>query len=419
MNTPDPDLVTPTSSGLRRYAAVWRVPGGRTLLLAGILGRLPVGMAPLLIVMLVEDATGSYAAAGIASAAYAAANAIVGPILGRLADRIRPRPVLIGTALAWPVATAGVLVATGMRAPALVICLAAGLLGAVLPPLTATIRSVWAALTEPPRDALRASALALETIAFEVVFVLGPMVVGGLALVTEPAVSFVVTAVLACGGTLAVASGRATRAWRPDPERQVATGFGAAAAAGMPLLLTVAAGLAFAFGTVGVAVPAFAAYRSGGSGDGLAGLLLELWGVGSVTGGLWFGTRRFRPALPTQWALTLGSVAAGLAVLTVVPNAGVMAVALVVGGMTIAPALTVENALVARVAPAGMVNEAYTWVATVVFAASAVGAAVAGVLVEQDGGIAIAFGLAAITTAAGASAAALPGSVLRRVAARA
>jgi predicted MFS family arabinose efflux permease len=165
-----------------------------------------------------------------------------------------------------------------------------------------------------------------------------------------------------------------------------------------------------------VAIPAFATEHTGSGADGLAGLLLGLWGVGSVTGGLWYGTRRFRRSLPTQWAVTLGAVAAGLAVLTLVPSAGVMAVALVVGGLTLAPALTVENALVSRIAPAGMVNEAYTWVATVVFATSAAGAAVAGVLVELDGGVAVAFALAALTTAGGALAAALPRTALRRVA---
>ncbi|MFB9320316.1 MFS transporter [Cryptosporangium minutisporangium] len=406
------------NAGFSRYADVWRLPGGRTLLIGSVLGRLPIGMAPLLLVLLVEGSTGSYTDAGIASAAYAVANAIVGPVLGRLADRFHPVPVLLGTAIAWPIAAGGVLAATTADAPAPVLWATSALLGACLPPLTATVRSVWTELTTGPTSGLRESALALETTAFELVFVLGPMVVGALAVVTEPTVSLVVAAVLALGGTLAVAAGRATRGWRPDPGRPAARGLGPAVALGMPLLLAVSSGLAFAFGVVGVAIPAFAAERSGGDADGLAGLLLGLWGVGSVTGGLWYGTRQFRRSLPTQWAVALGAVAAGLATLALVPSAGVMAVALLVGGLTLAPALTVENALVSRIAPAGMVNEAYTWVATVVFAASAAGAAVAGVLVEQESGVALAFTLAALTTGAGAVAAALPRSALRRVTTR-
>ena len=50
----------------------------------------------------------------------------------------------------------------------------------------------------------------------------------------------------------------------------------------------------------------------------------------------------------------------------VMPNPVALGVALVIGGATIAPALTVENTLVGRIAPAAMLNEAYTWVVTVV-----------------------------------------------------
>jgi hypothetical protein len=325
--------------------------------------------------------------------------------------------VLVGTAVAWAMAAAVVLVAAAVNASAPVLWGAAALIGGCQPPLTAAVRSLWAELTSTPAtNALREPALALETTAFELVFVLGPMVVGGLAVVADPAISLVVAAALAFGGPIAVASGRAMRAWQPVADRAPARGLGPAVAMGMPMLLFVSSGLAFAFGVVGVAIPAFATEHTGSGADGLAGLLLGLWGVGSVTGGLWYGTRRFRRSLPTQWAVTLGAVAAGLAVLTLVPSAGVMAVALVVGGLTLAPALTVENALVSRIAPAGMVNEAYTWVATVVFATSAAGAAVAGVLVELDGGVAVAFALAALTTAGGALAAALPRTALRRVA---
>jgi hypothetical protein len=60
------------------------------------------------------------------------------------------------------------------------------------------------------------------------------------------------------------------------------------------------------------------------------------------------------------------------------------------------------------------VNEAYTWVATIAFASSAAGAAVAGVTVDRPGGVPVAFALAAAGTALVAGAAAWPGNALRR-----
>jgi hypothetical protein len=338
-------------------------------------------------------------------------------VLGRFADRAGPGPVLLVTAVAYPVAVAGVLVAVWTGQPAAVVAGAAALLGVALPPLTAALRSVWTDLTDPAGadSALRGPALALETTVFEVVFVMGPLLVGGAVALASPAAALALTGVLALGGTAAVALGRATRAWRPHPDRSHVRGLGPAVAPGMPLLLAVVFGLAFSFGVVGVTVPAFAVVRSGsGSGDSVAGLLLGLWGVGSVVGGVWFGTRHFTVPLPVQWGWTMGAVAVNMTALVFAPTVPIMAVTLLVGGLTLAPALIVENALVARIAPVGTVNEAYTWVATTSSSGAAAGAALAGVVLDSRAGTTGGFLLAAAATALAAGAAALPGSSLRR-----
>ena len=53
--------------------------------------------------------------------------------------------------------------------------------------------------------------------------------------------------------------------------------------------------------------------------------------------------------------------------------------------MFIAPLLATRNELIGRVAPAGARTEAYTWPVTAFVGGIAVGAAVAGVLVEGPG----------------------------------
>jgi hypothetical protein len=110
----------------------------------------------------------------------------------------------------------------------------------------------------------------------------------------------------------------------------------------------------------------------------------------------------------------LSLVAVGMAALTVAGSVPFLALALLAGGCTLAPALTVENGLVASIAPAGMLNEAYTWLVTVAVASGAAGSAVAGVVVDRAGGVPVAFALAAATTALGALAASWPRSPLRR-----
>jgi MFS family permease len=336
----------------------------------------------------------------MAGAAYALAGATLSPVGGRLADRLGPGPVLVVTAALHPVALVGLLFVATSRAPLGWIIVASALAGATYPPSAAAVRGAWNALTGPTsgRFHLRRIALAAETSLFEIVYVAGPILVAGFVTFATPAAAIVAAAAVTLVGTVAVARGRAMRGIRPHPHHVRTTGLGPLRVPGFAALLVCVSGLGLAFGSVGVAVPAYAA----GYSDSLGGILLGIWGVGSALGGVWFGTRRVRTALSRQFAWLLAAVAATLAVFAVMPGPLALGIALVLGGAAIAPALTVENALVGHIVPTGMMNEAYTWVVTVSVAASAAGGAVTGVIVDRPGGVPWAFLLAAGAVAVGA-----------------
>ncbi|TDB72192.1 MFS transporter [Micromonospora sp. KC721] len=402
---------------LRQYLGVWRIPGAPVLLLLGILGRLGIGMTPLALLLVVEQVTGRYSLAAVAGGCYALSGAAFSPVAGRIADRLGPTPVLLTTAVAHPLALAGLLWASRADRGNIAIYLAAGLAGATYPPLTAALRGAWNDLTDPAsgRYHLRNTALAAETTLFELVFVLGPLLVAGFVLVADAAAALVGAAVVTLVGTTAVALGQVMRGWRPHPREHHARGLGPLRVGGFPALLVCVAGLGIAFGAAGVTVPAFAADRStGGDPESLAGLLLAVWGVGSALGGLWFGLREPSTAMTRQFAWLLGAVAGSFAVFAVMPTPLALGIALVVGGATIAPALTLENTLVGRIAPTSMLNEAYTWVVTMSVAASAAGGAVAGLIVDHGGGTTWAFLFAGAAVAVGAGVAALPAGPIVR-----
>src|SRR3954467_11177468 len=87
------------------------MPGGRTLLAVGILARLGIGMTPLALLLLVQQTTGRYAAAGLAGGLYALAGAAVSPFAGRLAARMGPAPILLATGVLHPLALTGLVLA--------------------------------------------------------------------------------------------------------------------------------------------------------------------------------------------------------------------------------------------------------------------------------------------------------------------
>lgn len=403
-------------AALRQYLGVWRMPGGATLLVVGILARLGIGMTPLALLLLVKEATDRYAAAGLAGAIYALAGAALSPVAGRVADRIGPSPVLLVTAVAHPLALIGLLFASRGGVAALpLIFVASGLAGATYPPLTAAIRRAWTDLTDvgSGRHVLRPAAMAAETSLFELVFVLGPLLVSAFILITRgPAAALLGAAVATFVGTAWIAYTPVMRGWRRRETDDRTTGLGPLKVSGFPALLVCVGALGTAFGAAGVIVPAYATGHGGG--DSLAGVLLGVWGVGSAIGGIWFGTRRPAMALTRQFAWLLAAVAVSFVVLAAMPNPLALGIALVVGGATIAPALTVENNLVGRIAPGGMLNEAYTWVVTVSVGASAAGGAIAGVIVDRPGGVPWAFVFAGSVLMVAAVVAALPGGAMAR-----
>ncbi|MDG4821241.1 MFS transporter [Asanoa sp. WMMD1127] len=400
-------------AALRQYLVVWRIPGAPALFVFGIIGRLGIGMTPLALLLVVQGVTGRFGPAGVAGGIYAVSGAVLSPLAGRIADRIGPTPVLLATGIAHPLALLALVLAHSHGLG--VIYATTALAGATYPPLSAALRGAWNDITAPStgRFALRNLALAAETAVFELVFVLGPLLVSGFLLFADATAALLGAGVVTLVGTVVVALGKVMRGWQPHPPSAHAKGLGPLRVGGFPALLVCVFGLGTAFGATGVTVPAFAAAEGVADPESLAGILLAVWAVGSAVGGFWFGTRRPAANMTRQFAFLLTLLAATFAVYAVMPTPLLLGIALVFGGVVIAPGLTVENTMVGRIAPGSMLNEAYTWVVTVSVAASAVGGAVAGWLVDRAGAP-WAFVFAGVAVAVGAAVAAPARGPIRR-----
>lgn len=201
------------------YAAVLRVPHARRTFSAALVGRLSYGTVSLSLMLSLTRSTGSYAVAGLVMALFGATSVFLSPYRASLVDRLGPRRALLPMALLY--AALLCVLAGACRRPGTseaVLAVTAGLAGACTPPLGPTMRAVWAELL-PDRRLLQ-RAYSVDGVAEELLFVSGPLLVGGIVAVASPVVGVVLSAVLVAVGTLAFVTSPATAALRPAGRRR-------------------------------------------------------------------------------------------------------------------------------------------------------------------------------------------------------
>ena len=387
---------------MRQYLTVWRMPSAPTLLLAGFAGRLPASMVPLALLLLVEQHTGSYAIAGLAAATYGLSIAAFAPVYGRWADRRGATLLLLVTAAVFPFLLAGLVTTVTLGTPLWTLLLACVFAGAGMPLVSSTVRAVWQRVTEG--SPVRQAAYALDAISVELVFVAGPAVVAVLVVLTSPIVAIGLAAAMSTTGAIVLARSAEIRGY--VPVERSGTRRGPVRAPGMPRLLLSGTALMFGLGCLEVGVPAFADRLGSPS---MSGVLIAVWSLGSVIGGLWFGARHPQLALSKQYRWALFAVVVGMLPLVLADNLLVLGAMLFLGGTTLAPTLTVQNSLVSVLVPSGAATEAFTWMTTVAYGASAIGAGATGVVVESSFGVSGALALAALASVAALAISLVPG----------
>ncbi|MEU6221481.1 MFS transporter [Streptomyces sp. NPDC047022] len=360
------------------YLEILRARHAARLLVGTLVGRLPNAVAAIATVLFVRAQGGSYGLAGALAGAYGVANAVGQPLLGRLVD-LRGQPRVQLPAAVVSAAAMTVFAVMGVGSP-VVAYGAMAVAGFFAPPLEGGLRALWPVVLG--REEQVPTAYALDAVAQEVMFTVGPLLLTVCASVWSARMALVVLNVIGVAGALSVVVSPPSRAWRSAPRE--AHWLGALRSRGLLALLAAFLFVGIALGSITVAA---VSYADGHGGDGVYGWLMAALGLGALVGGTVYGAREWPGAPERRLRVLVGLLAVCYVPLVLMPGVVAMGSLTALAGLFLAPCIACAFIIVDRHAPRGTVTEAFSWLVTTFTVGASVGTGLAGPVVQTGGAL--------------------------------
>ena len=346
---------------------------------------MPIAMDSLAIIFIVVAATDSYALAGALTAVGSIVVGAAEVFWSRQADRRGQAKILL---LAVPTRVVSFLIfviLVSKDAPIWTWFVSLIIAESTAISAGGMVRRRWLHILKNDPDNsdghLVNTAYSWEAMVDEIVFILGPVVATSFAVNVAPSAGILAGLVFLAIGWTSLAAMKSTEppaepANKQDPHPAVLRN------KIVQSIVIPCALLGGFFGAIGITVVGFAEERNHPESTGW---LLAIWAVGSAVAALINGIIKFKSAHAARFLVYLVALTLATVPLLFVNSIPLLALALFINGLFIAPLIvnaygTVENAV-----PAGQITEALTWVIAGMPLGGAVASAVAGVIIDNSG----------------------------------
>ncbi len=356
---------------MNKYADLLKTPGVARIISAQLTARLPSGMISLAYLLHIEQIFNSYGLAGLVLAATSFGQALAGPLTSRWMGHWGMRPVItltIVVSAASMAAIAFVLMPIGAY-------IAVGFIGGLAtPPIQPAVRTIKPTMVTSKQHT---PLFSLDASAQEIIWIAGPVVTTFIAtqISTELAI-MVAGAFLIFGGLWFLSCRELGEVNIPRSKNKMGVVLGKPA-----VVLATVVGFLLIGAAAAVEVAVVSVFGHGGP---EAGIILSIWAIGSIIGGLALGGMAIGP-----WALAARMLVVfiGIAMAGAFLDFWWIAFALLIAGAGIAPALAVMFAIVSSSVKFSDTAEAYGWMGSGQLVGAALGSAVAGFAIDGFGSL--------------------------------
>jgi len=356
---------------VKNYANLLKTRGVARIISAQLAARLPSGMISLAYLLHIERTFESYGLAGLVLAATSLGQALAGPLTSRWMGRWAMRPVITLTIVVSALSMAGI----AFLDMSIGGYIAVGFLGGLAtPPIQPAVRTIYPTMVNSKQ---LTPLFSLDASAQEIIWIAGPVVTTFIATQISTTWAIVVAGVFLIGGGIWFLSCRELGTVTIPPSRNKM----GVVLTKPPVLLATVVGFLLIGAAAAVEVAVVSVFGHEGA---QAGIILSIWAIGSIIGGLALGGV---PIGPSALATRMAVVFVGIALAGIILDFWWIAGALLIAGAGIAPALAVMFAIVSASVKFSDTAEAYGWMGSGQLIGAALGSAIAGFAIDGWGSV--------------------------------